>query len=440
MSSIWLGSRDLDEEGEISFITSANGKRRVKNSGWSWNNGIKVSDSLTSSAKLTMVTAITYFIIQIPAFMYMNLSAEEKAEKEHIPALVGLIVSLLAFATYSIIQLKDSAAAENQERKQKEATIHAWKQNIQKRFTQSEDIFRLIFDKFDSNSNGVVSLDEFYEGLQVLGLPLERKELLNFMAEFDVDSDNELSFLEFRHFAEKVFVYKNKSIHSLSPIAGDIQGDFNADDETTNLIPKKPSMSNYKTMSNLAVEVDTAFEKRKDDGEIQISDEEDLFLDKSNNQILWEAIKLLLAGTVLVTVFSDPMCNAISAFSVTTGIPAFYVSFILTPLASNASEVLASLRFAKKKTVNGCSLSISSLYGAACMNNTFCLAIFFALIYFQGLRWTFSVETIVILLTELVLGIIGLRNYYRNWQGIIIGSLYFISLLICAFAGSYLDV
>mgnify|MGYP000996594285 CR=1 FL=1 len=43
-----------------------------------------------------MSTAITYFIIQIPAFMHMNMSQEEKEEKEHIPALVGLIVSLLA--------------------------------------------------------------------------------------------------------------------------------------------------------------------------------------------------------------------------------------------------------------------------------------------------------------------------------------------------------
>ena len=57
------------------------------------------------------------------------------------------------------------------------------------------------------------------------------------------------------------------------------------------------------------------------------------------------------------------MVEAISAFAGTTGIPAFYVSFVVTPLASNASEVIASLRFATKKSVNCVTLSLSSLYG-----------------------------------------------------------------------------
>ena len=34
--------------------------------------------------------------------------------------------------------------------------------------------------------------------------------------------------------------------------------------------------------------------------------------------------------------------------------------------------------------------------GAACMNNTFCLGIFLALIYVKGLEWEFSAETISI--------------------------------------------
>ena len=32
------------------------------------------------------------------------------------------------------------------------------------------------------------------------------------------------------------------------------------------------------------------------------------------------------------------------------GIPPFYVSFVLAPLASNASELLANVSYAKKKT------------------------------------------------------------------------------------------
>ena len=43
-------------------------------------------------------------------------------------------------------------------------------------------------------------------------------------------------------------------------------------------------------------------------------------------------------GTALVLVFSDPAVDVLNEIGVRTGIPAFYVSFVLAPLASNASE------------------------------------------------------------------------------------------------------
>lgn len=78
-------------------------------------------------------------------------------------------------------------------------------------------------------------------------------------------------------------------------------------------------------------------------------------------------------------------------------IPAFYVSFALSPLAANASEVLASQYYASKKTTKTISVSFSALIGAAVMNNTFCLSIFMGLIFFRGLAWEFTAETIAIL-------------------------------------------
>jgi hypothetical protein len=53
------------------------------------------------------------------------------------------------------------------------------------------------------------------------------------------------------------------------------------------------------------------------------------------------------------------------------GVSAFYVSFVLAPLASNASEVVASMFYAAKKTRKTMTVSLSALEGAACMNNTF---------------------------------------------------------------------
>merc|ERR1712228_136331 len=78
----------------------------------------------------------------------------------------------------------------------------------------------------------------------------------------------------------------------------------------------------------------------------------------------------LFLGTMICIIFSDPMVSVIGVFSRTINVPSFYVSFIVTPIASNAAEIYSSLIFAKKKTQEGISMGFSALYGAACMNNT----------------------------------------------------------------------
>ncbi len=116
-------------------------------------------------------------------------------------------------------------------------------------------------------------------------------------------------------------------------------------------------------------------------------------------------------GTVLVLIFADPMVGALNKFGTITGIPAFFVAFILAPLASNASEILAAYSFALKKTEKHVTISFAQLQGAACMNNTFCLGIFLILIFTNDdLTWEYSAETLGILLTELFMIFVSLRK------------------------------
>jgi Ca2+/Na+ antiporter len=82
------------------------------------------------------------------------------------------------------------------------------------------------------------------------------------------------------------------------------------------------------------------------------------------------------------------------------GIGAFSVSFVLAPLASNASELVASYKYALKKSSSSIAISLATLQGAACMNNTFGLGIFMALIYTQGLAWEYLAETLAILFVQ----------------------------------------
>ena len=149
----------------------------------------------------------------------------------------------------------------------------------------------------------------------------------------------------------------------------------------------------------------------------------------SSQKLRWAAI-FILGGTLCVSIFADPMVDVIGCVGEKLSIPAFYVSFIVTPLASNASEVIASLRFAAKKTDMAMGLTLSSLYGAATMNNTFCLSIFLGLVYFRGLAWTYTAEVTGILAVTFIVGCIGTRQTIKMWQAAVVLALFPLSIIL----------
>ncbi len=67
------------------------------------------------------------------------------------------------------------------------------------------------------------------------------------------------------------------------------------------------------------------------------------------------------------------MVDVLSEIGKRTNISPFYIAFVLAPLASNASELIAAYNYSQKKTVTSMSISLSTLQGAAVMNNTFVL-------------------------------------------------------------------
>lgn len=60
-------------------------------------------------------------------------------------------------------------------------------------------------------------------------------------------------------------------------------------------------------------------------------------------KIVTKSIIMMVCGTVVVLLFSDPMVDVLGRFGELTKVEAFFVSFILAPLASNAPEILASI-------------------------------------------------------------------------------------------------
>jgi hypothetical protein len=121
------------------------------------------------------------------------------------------------------------------------------------------------------------------------------------------------------------------------------------------------------------------------------------------------------------------MVDVISSLGFLWNIPVFYISFVLTPFCSNASELVASIAFASRKKIANTSMTYSqvhSVLSCLCCSNPFCfsalwsgknptfvcdvvilttqvimnntmgLGVFFALVAFRGLTWTFTAETV----------------------------------------------
>lgn len=87
-------------------------------------------------------------------------------------------------------------------------------------------------------------------------------------------------------------------------------------------------------------------------------------------QIYKKAALLMLAGAAVAATFADPMVDTIGNFSAASKIPPFFVAFVVTPFASNASELVSSIIFAKRRRKRNISLTFSQVYGAITMNNT----------------------------------------------------------------------
>lgn len=157
-----------------------------------------------------------------------------------------------------------------------------------------------------------------------------------------------------------------------------------------------------------------------EDPEGQVADEDvqsdipedlaDLAPAEQQQRIVKRAITKMAIGTFLVIAFSDPMVDLLSELGSRLNISPFYVSFVLAPIASNSSELVAAYHYASKRTLKSITTSLSTLTGAAIMNNTFCLGIFLGLVYFKRLAWDFSAETIAIVVVQILVAILVLTS------------------------------
>ena len=247
--------------------------------------------------------------------------------------------------------------------------------------------------RYDSDHNGALELSELGKLFVDINEPKTGDELDALFRKYDVDGSGHVSFDEF--------------CAGITEYVRAKPADFSARAEARAAALKR---------AELAATSDERKEEEggdDDDEQEEVPDEfaADMFASVAEQQraIQRAALKLCGVGTLVVLVFSDPITDILTEFGNRTGIPAFYVGFVVAPLITNGSELLASYTFALKKTQKSMVVAYEQLLGAAVMNNTYCLAIFLLLIYAQKLYWDYTAEVLAILFAEAVVFLVATR-------------------------------
>jgi len=351
-----------------------------------FDSGISFDTTIKKNSILMILTTLIYLVIQIPSLSLDThpttsdaaslLSTAEvtvaqthaQADAENQWALIGGIVSLVAFVGYlylCFLDSKEDKVLDSVIEGIKNKTINLGgaleflsKSTDKKQLLQDnaalKTVLKPFFAKYDGDSTGDMEKGEFQKMMMDLDSDLKGDEVDAMWKSFETSGDGKIVFKEF---CAGFGTYLSKEENMLKLQAG----------KTSRKIP------NYE-------------DEQEEDGEEEIPEDlADLSYEDQQRAIKLRAAWMMALGTFTVVVVSDPFVDVLTNWGSRLGINPFYISFVVAPFASNASELLSAYTYAKKKTKKAITTSLSTLIGAAIMNNTFCLGIFFGLIYFQGL-------------------------------------------------------
>jgi Ca2+/Na+ antiporter len=453
--SIWGGRVDIDPN---TGLANYRGKPKLSpNKGIIESltqTGVAISDPVKHGAIIMAATTIPYFLIQVPAF-FLTGSRQHVSNGEHGWALGGFIICIIGFSCYMYLQLRMSRQGEDRGRRiavtkkllekglvslsgalnaslrnreeflavaaaseygaddvggddQNGTSIspHSRRQPPPAVVEYLKEILSDVFVSYDKDRNGQLEKAELFTFFSDFHETLSQEEMEKLLATYDTDKSGQISLDEFIGLCYTLIL---------------------ARDEFEKMGREQDEV-NSTTQHELANAVwNTDMEEEEVPEEFT-----DMSPDAQQRAIKRRAFIMLTIGTVLVVLFSDPMVDVFQEIAVRLGLKPFYVSFVLAPIASNASEMIASRYYALKKTSKTITVSLTALEGAAAMNNTFCLCIFMGLIFFRGLAWEFSAETISILAVEYSMILFVQTKTMTLLRGCMVLSMFPLSLVLVA--------
>lgn len=448
--SVFSGRVDIRRESNV--LTYFTKPKLINNLSFSslYLTGVSITKEVRQGSVIMMATTLPYFLIQIPASFLHGEAAQKVGEDEKYWALAGLLVCLAGFITYLYYQLMLSSEGEDKLQRTEvikhlimkgEVSMSGALVDVVRTFDDGRQVTKIIDEDYRRMHSGAVQAED--------GPTNQMKAYLtdilkDFFHKYDQDGDGSLTEKEFSFFLRDFHESLNDNEVTILFRSYDKDGnDSICFDEFIDACYKiiKSATNPDKDLRSLdmAEQLQQSLVQQSGfiDRQVNFEEEEDVPADilslspeEQQKVIKRRAFSMLVVGTAIVLIFADPMVDVLQEIAVRTNISSFYVSFILAPLASNMSEVVASQYYAAKKTTKTITVALTALEGAAAMNNTFCLSIFMGLIYFRGIAWQYTSETIAIVLSQLIVGFLTRTYVMTTGRALIIFSIFPLSLIL----------
>eukprot|EP00271_Cylindrocystis_brebissonii_P020378 TRINITY_DN6718_c0_g1_i1.p1 TRINITY_DN6718_c0_g1~~TRINITY_DN6718_c0_g1_i1.p1 ORF type:complete len:627 (-),score=84.68 TRINITY_DN6718_c0_g1_i1:441-2321(-) len=406
-------------------------KDRTLTPGWNLlGTGVTTDEQTRIGAWIMIVSAIPFIVVQIPLIFDVESSDGSTA------AFIGMITCFVFLILYCLFQV---FAPNLQEMRIQNARLTYIRTSVLRNInvlaagkeygslmhddgtTPNVDTLGRIFDEFDVNHDNELDEHElkgliFAMGASHGGAVPEADELVAWLKDFDKDANGKIG--------------KEEFIRGMGTWISKIALPAKQQTKRAKLKPLVAGRQNS-VLANAAKDAEKALALVEEAVVEEEEDEEENKEPLTRGQVIQQAIWLLFLGSAVAAIFADPLVDAIDNFATVTGISSFYVSFVVAPIASNASELVSSFIFAMKKRKRTISLTYSQVYGAVTMNNTLCLGVFLAIVYFRSISWEYSSEVTIILAVTVIVGLIGgSRSTFPTLLAFIVISLYPLSLVV----------
>ena len=431
---------------------------------WSFNSGCLILNEVPHTAKIMLLSCITFFVIEIPALIFWARSGvqHDKNNRERPFILVSTIIAFGFFLTYCITQYINAEKSYLNKIKYEEKKTEEWKKNLINNFS-SDSRIEEVFRKYDLDNSGSIETKELKNILKALGLTIGREEMKKLLEEADQGEEDEegnlqgkgdgqISFVEFKTAIknwisqgnQKKITRKNSKEEEIlsdneeeANLKKDIRKDIEMEKSKDNINNNKNLLKyNHINPEALNIDVKTGKIEFKEGGasveeedELEDFDEEDHKLEMSQFELHFWAFFHIVHGTILCGIFTEPIIGVITGISKKMNLNAFLVSLLISPFILNSREMYESIPLAKRKTKNSISMLLYQINGTVTMNNTLVLGVFMCIIYGRNLPWIYNKECICVIFINIFVGCNALTNTIKLWQSCAMLTLYPISII-----------